>query len=518
MKNAIELIRVSTEQQAGEDRAGIPAQRAANQRTARLYGLSIVRTIEIVDVSGASVLNSPEMQQLLRLMESPEIHGVVAKEFSRLIRPEKFTDYALLQHFIDTQTVLYLPDGPIDLASKTGRLLGTIRAAVAGMERREIVERMMDAKESMRRSGKHAGGGNSLPYGVGYSKDRGWYYTTDAEKVRDAFRIFLSGDTSYSRIGERLNIPRTSVRYILENPIYAGWRVYDEKRDPAPTAYVPRPDGRQGYRKKVKRGADEIIRVRVFNEALISDDDFERVQQIVDLKRQKHWRSCENKPARYTYNGFLTCGACASLMYTHSSKQDFYVCKSAHPRERRKRALIGLERCDNRYMLRAKLEPKLDVLLGEKLTEPLFLERLVASYNGESESVASSRQNQLALAAKIDSLREKRRRVMESFFDGLISKDECTTRVEAIDRDLCAFDRLMADSSQRRAPTSVAEIRAALEPFTEWEFLEPEDKRALLSILCPEISVFRYTIKTVALSLAAPGSGGDDVSRLRKAP
>jgi DNA invertase Pin-like site-specific DNA recombinase len=118
MKSVIELIRVSTEQQAGEDRAGIPAQREINRRTARAYGLTIVKSIEIVDVSGTAVLSSPQMQELLRLMEAPEIHGVITKEFSRLMRPEKFTDYALLQQFIDTRTVLYLPDGPIDLVQR----------------------------------------------------------------------------------------------------------------------------------------------------------------------------------------------------------------------------------------------------------------------------------------------------------------------------------------------------------------------------------------------------------------
>lgn len=518
MKNAIELIRVSTEQQAGEDRAGIPAQREANQRTAQRFSLKIVRTFEIVDVSGASVLKSPEMQEILELMESPEIHGVIAKEFSRLMRPENFGDYALLQHFIDTQTVLYLPDGPIDFGSKTGRLLGTIRAAVAGMERREIVERMMDAKESMRRSGKHAGGHNSLPFGVGYSSEKGWYYTADAEKVREAFRIFLSGETSYGRIGERLNISRTSVRFILENPIYAGWRVYDEKRDPAPTAYVPRPDGRQGYRKKMKRSPDEIIQVRVFTDALVSDEDFERVQQTIELKRLKHWRAHDDKPARYTYNGFLICGACNSLVYTHSSKHDFYACKSAHPRERRKRALVGLGRCDNRYMLRAKLEPKLDFLLGEKLREPDFLNRVIDGYQESMNKAAvSPGNNPQAIAAKINSLQEKRRRVLDSLFDGLISKDECTRRIEAIDRDLNAFERLLAESALKQIPRSTDQIRAALEPLGEWEFLDREDKRALLSILCPEIGVFCYTIKTVALNLAAVSASCDEVNRRRKA-
>jgi DNA invertase Pin-like site-specific DNA recombinase len=512
MKNAIELIRVSTEQQAGEDRAGIPAQREANRRTALVYGLTIVKTIEIVDVSGASVLKSPEMQELLRLMESSEIHGVVAKEFSRLMRPENFADFALLQAFVDSNTILYLPEGPIDFSSKTGRLMGTIRAAMAGMERREIVERMMDAKESMRRAGKHAGGANHLPFGVGYSDEKGWFYTADAEKVREAFRIFLSGETSYERIGERLNIPRTSVRFILENPIYTGWRVYDEKRDPSPTAYVPRPDGRQGYRKKMKRSADEVIRVRVMSDALVSDEDFARVQQTVELKRLKHWRSYEDKPARYTYNGFLACGDCGSLVYTFSSKYDFYHCKSSHPRERRKRALVGLEQCTNRYMLRTKLEPKLNFLIGDKLCEPDFLERVVETYNESLLKDSPSSQGPQVLTAKINQLQEKRSRVLDSFFEGLISKDECGPRIDAIDHDLDVFRNLLADSAQKQLPRSTDQIRAALEPLAEWEFLEREDKRTLLANLCPEISVFRYKIKAVSLNLAALSAGCDEVN------
>ena len=58
---------------------------------------------------------------MIELMRSPEIHGVVTKEFSRLMRPENFDDYQLLQHFAETKTILYLPEGPIDLGSKMGR-------------------------------------------------------------------------------------------------------------------------------------------------------------------------------------------------------------------------------------------------------------------------------------------------------------------------------------------------------------------------------------------------------------
>src|SRR5260370_33935539 len=116
---------------------------------------------------------------------------------------------------------------------------------------------MNDAKESMRRAGKHPGGESSLPYGVTYSPKTGWSYTADAEKVRTAFRLFLSGETSYTVLSQKLHIPRTNVRFILENPIYTGWRGYREKRDTCTPEYLNKPGGRQDYRPNNTRTADE---------------------------------------------------------------------------------------------------------------------------------------------------------------------------------------------------------------------------------------------------------------------
>ena len=108
MKKAIELIRVSTIQQAGDDRFSIPAQRTINRKTAAANGLTIAKTIEISDVGGSDVLASPEIQDLIKRIQSPEIEGVVAREFSRLMRPENLGDFSLLQAFADSKTLLYL--------------------------------------------------------------------------------------------------------------------------------------------------------------------------------------------------------------------------------------------------------------------------------------------------------------------------------------------------------------------------------------------------------------------------
>jgi DNA invertase Pin-like site-specific DNA recombinase len=519
-KKVIELIRVSTEGQAAEDRAGIPAQREINRRTANAFGLIIFKTIEIVDVSGASVLASPEMQQLLRLMESTEIHGVVAKEFSRLIRPEKFTDYALLQHFIDTGTVLYLPDGPIDLRSKTGRFIGTIRAAVAGLERREIVERMQDAKEAMRRAGKHAGGPSSLPYGVGYSKQRGWHLTAEAEKVKEAFSLFLSGETSYLEIGHKLNIPRTSVRFILENPIYTGWRVYDEKRDPSASGYVAGPNGRQGDRKKIARSPDEVIRVRVFD-GIVTEEDFNRVQNVIELKRKKHWRSRQDSPNRYTYNGFLTCGDCGQPLYTHSSKDDFYICKTRHTRERRLRARQGLEPCANRYMLRSRLEARIDQLLGTQLVKPEFLETVLDQYKVNQRPTLNPQIDEQAVKEKLSALTAKSERILDAFLDGVIDRRQRDSLLEDTEREAATYRKLLGDSAAPLKPhpiEGVGTILSVVQPFAEWEFLSRDDRRKLLRLLCPEIAVDRYKVKYLTLNLKAESEGRIEVDRSRTEP
>lgn len=262
MHRVIELIRVSTEGQAGDDRAGIPAQRAVNRRTAQSHGLEIVRTIEMADVSGTAVLRAPEMQELLRLIEDPGISGVVAREFSRLMRPERFEDFVLLQAFADTNTILYLPEGPLDLSTKMGSFMGGIRALIAGLERREILERMQSAKEEMRPTGRNPDSSRTLPIGVSYEDGR-WSYTPEAEKIRRAFDQVLHTTRPYAQIANELNLPRTSLRYTLQNPIWAGYRVYAQKRDQSPAGYVASADGRQGYRRKIARAPEEVIRIRV---------------------------------------------------------------------------------------------------------------------------------------------------------------------------------------------------------------------------------------------------------------
>jgi DNA invertase Pin-like site-specific DNA recombinase len=487
MKKVIELIRVSTEAQAATDRASIPAQRAVNRRTCLQYGLEIVRSIEISDVSGACVLLAPEIQQLIQAMASPEIHGVVAREFSRLMRPENFEDFALLQVFVDSKTVLYLPEGPLDLNSKTGRLMGTIRAAIAGMERTEILERIWTAKEEKRRRGELAQSQIVLPWGVGHDPARGFYYKPEAERVREAFRFFLSGNQSYLQLSKMVGVTPRGMHTIMRNPIWIGWRVIDKKRDTSSAGRYPSVNGRQADRRKIARAPEDVIRVKVIDNPLISDADFRAVQEIMDLKQAKHWRTQPDIEHRFTYNGFLTCSACGKVVHTAFARRDYYACKGRRSEHT----------CKTKYMGRERLEGRLDSLFAVRLTCPEFLERCVDELerrNAHDDSVARFQR----LSAQVAGLGEKRTRVMDAFFDGTISRQERDSRLTVIDRDIESARGILM-----RYPSTIPDLDALIEafaPLVEWEHWSREQKRSLLATIAPDIRVADYQIAALGLS------------------
>jgi DNA invertase Pin-like site-specific DNA recombinase len=489
MKRVIELIRVSTEGQAASDRASIPAQRAVNARTCSQFGLEVVRSIEVTDVSGASVLLAPEIQDLMRLIQSPEIDGVVTREFSRLMRPENFADYALLQAFVDSKTVLYLPEGPIDLSSKSGRLMGSIRAAIAGLERTEILERVWSAKEEKRRRGELAQSPIVLPFAVGYDKVHGgFYYKPEAERVRQAFRLFLAGTQNYAKLAQLVGVTPRGMHIILRNPIWTGWRVIDKKRDTTAAGRYPTVNGRQADRRKVRRAPEEVIRTRVIAEPLISEAEFQSVQRIMDLKQSKHWRCQEKIERRFLYNGFLTCSTCGDVIHTALARRDYYACKG-------RRTNHG---CRTKYMRREKLEAVLDELFAASLTSPTFVSRCVEEVKKRAAQGDSARQIQ-RLTAEINSLRRKRERVVDSYVAEAIGAEDRDRRIKAIDGDI----RVAQDTLISLDPTPSLDEAKLIEAFAilgEWEYWSRDQKRSVLSALVPDIRVANYDIESIGLN------------------
>jgi Recombinase len=345
--------------------------------------------------------------------------------------------------------------------------MGTIRAAIAGLERTEILERIWTAKEEKRRRGELAQSKIVLPWGVGYEEDRGFYYKPEAQRIREAFDQFLAGKQSYARLAQLVGVTPRGMHLILRNPIWTGVRVIDKKRDTSAAGRYAGKNGRQADRRKIARSPDEVIRLRVIDEPLISQTDFRTVQEIMDLKQKKHWRSRTNEH-RFTYNGFLTCSRCGEIIHTALARRDYYACKGRRT----------FHTCQTRYMARKTLEDTLDCLFAERLTSPAFLERCVSDLLRRSESSDSVVRMQ-RLTSALANARHRRERVIDTFLDEVISREEQ-------EKPLVSADL-----------STLAEVLA---PLAEWDFWNREQKRKLLSALVPDIKVADYKVAALGLN------------------
>lgn len=485
------VFRVSTLLQAGEDRASFATQRAAAESICKLHQLEMTHEIEYSDVSGASVLLAPEMQRLIQLMMSGQIRGVIAREFSRLMRPESFADYALLQAFADSHTILYLPEGPIDFSDKMGRFLGTVRAAMAGLERSEILERVWAAKEIKRKKGELAQSPIVLGFGVGYKKGRGFFYTPEAQLVREAALKFLAGNQNYNELAKTLGVTPRGMHLILRNPIWTGYRVIDKKRDPSPSGKYIRSDGRQADRRKIARPESEVIRVQVIKKPLLTEDQFKALQDAMDLKQRKHWRSDHDYVHRFTYHSFLTCSECDEDIQTALARRDYYVCKgrrSAHS-------------CKSQYMARERLETVLDQMFADQLQSRSFLTACVNEllYRADRPEEASEHRR---LTKELNKLHAQRERVVDLYVRGRISQSESNKRLDKMDATIRATNAALKRCTPETWVMDVDKLVEIFAPLGEWQAWSREQKRQVLAVIAPDIRVANYQIESLGLNPA----------------
>jgi DNA invertase Pin-like site-specific DNA recombinase len=454
------------------------------------------------------VLFAPEMQELFRVMESPDIHAVVTKEFSRLVRPATYADYCIMDQFVKTNTTLYLPDGPIDFATDTGQMIGPLRAMMAGWERRTILDRMFRAKEAKRRRGELAQSKAVLPWGVEYEQGRFFYKSEAKEPVRQAFALVLSGTFDYNTIARmlqasgvvnvhtgRASVTARGARWIMSNPIWMGWRIIDHKRSGERYA---RDDGRQAQRKKVLRSPDEVIKVKVIDQPLISEADFYRAQEIIARKEARHWRSRPNYVHRFIYGGRLTCARCGEMLYSsgsngrHGERRDFYVCRGRRV----------AHRCNAPYMRRERLEQQLDGLFARHFTDPDFLGECIHTLHQRANNGEAARRRD-HLKLEIATLERRRARVVDSYIDGGIkTSEERDRRLAAAEQQLQQRQQaLVALEAEAPAQLTVAALAKLLAPLAEWEYWSVEQKRAVLATLVPDIIVANYQVKSLGIRL-----------------
>lgn len=324
----ISLVRVSTQEQAEDDRAGIPAQQESVGRIIARYELDCIDTVVLTNVSGTSTFQCPDILRLLQRLATNEVGGIVITRMDRLLRPDKYGDFALLGAIQSAGAMIFDETGVIDLSSDHGFLSAGFSALFAGQEIRTFKRRVSAGKEIKRRKGECPNSHITLPLGVGYNRKlQQWYYKDGIEKVETAFRLLDEGKCeSLASVAESIGMTPRGVAHILRNKIYIGFKEYTWKRGEK----YPSKDGRQSDRKKVKRSPKEIISTQVISVPAIDPVRFERVQKILDTVNSL-WRVSRTGGRPHLGSSILVCSRCGRNLNCKPGKGEkggYYVCAS----------------------------------------------------------------------------------------------------------------------------------------------------------------------------------------------
>jgi DNA invertase Pin-like site-specific DNA recombinase len=519
-QKAVGMIRVSTAAQADEGHYGVPAQQEAIKKIAKQYNLDLVEVISYNDVSGTEVMFSAPMKRMLKLIQRPDITAVVAKEFSRIIRP-KPADMILLDRFRENDIIVYIESGPIDVKKPIDEFNVGVRGLVDKLELHTLLKRSMDGKEEGRRDGASVSGSNTLPSIVLWDKKtHTWAYDdVVAPKVREAGLMLIAGTHSLQTIittlhlrlkkrgvlSTRLTDP-SALRRLLRNPICKGVKIWADKLDPRITRehlrYVDPKDGEMKYHShpRITRKDDDVIPPRqVITPGLFSPEEFKSITDILDAKSTaKHQVHDLTNPSTNYAGGMLYCECGEPLWVWASGKHGggcrrYYVCRTQKNRFRKD----AVARCQSKPMRAVDLDVALDTFFTTRFADPEFLKELLSGYEERNASDGQAHRKE-SMLARIQKLAAKRDAVIDDRQEGTITKAERDVKLKTINAEADSL-RTLVDSirdTPKLTPEGLVEL---FEPLYCFDLLHRDDKRMLLTALFQQITVRDYDVTSFVL-------------------
>lgn len=505
----ISLIRVSTEEQAKGDKAGIPRQIESNRIGLQRHGLEMLREVTVIDVSGSNVLFDPQFQQIFEDLKRPDVAGVIVSEQSRLLRPMEFGDFALLDHFLKNKKFVFTMSEKLDPNSQHGFTALTVHAMMAGNELREIHKRFADGKEVERKKGRHMSGPTSLPRGVKFVRLRdpltgkvvSEHWELDpivAAMVRRAYELLFAGD-SCAMIADELGFVDSSNAIIrmLKNPIWKGYREYTTRMAGEKYQPISRKTGLPGkFRCRVVR-RDTPLLVKIDLPSVVSDEEWERAQEILSRRTKGNLRRRKSEDL-FLLSGLAKCSCGRALYLNHAPINSrwgpgAYYCATNHKVNRKR---WNVEPCEGSSIQATKL----DTFLEEVLTKYLLDAELIAALLPKAAKMkAAADPAKAKREARLVEIKAESKRARDLAVKGLMPDDELKERVRSLELEARSLEKLAPVAAAE--PLSAALIVKLLTAFfAGFANLPIAEKRNLLRRAVREITVGSRSVLSVTLN------------------
>jgi site-specific DNA recombinase len=294
---------------------------------------------------------------------------------------------------------------------------------------------------------------------------------------------------------------------LLKNEIYIGYRTYTQKRSPKKNT---KPDGRQGDKKKINRSPDEIIRVKVIDEPLISEDVFREIQERVKNKSAEYHKKKSLPGKRFLYAGFLRCGECGQILYSTSGgrnhQKDYYYCRSKNYLYSRKN---GPSKCKSCYIQKEHVENTVTSFVSEKLTQKNYLNSLIKQIFSNSKIKETEAQT-LHQKRELKRIKRKKAKILDLYGDGLFTKEELDKKVNCLNDEVsiikAKLTKLERSEEFKKNIVAGENIETIVTTLTEFPYWTPTQKRTYLRSQMSDFSVTKEGITSFTLNFCKLGN------------
>jgi len=335
--------RLSEESEANRERATIETQMDLLRRFVADSD-DIVVEKEYFDISYSGTnFNRPGFEEMIQDMRKGIINCIIVKDLSRLGR-----DYIETGNYIErvfpffNVRFLAVTDG-YDSNKSGEELMMPLKNMVNEMYSKDLSKKVRTAFETMRKNGEYPTG--SVPYG--YQRVNRHLLPDDEVKdiVIEIFDLFLHGSKINSIVKhftEKTVNPR-AYKYlksgnVIPEGFYTGWNiqtVHNILANPAYTGTSIWNKSKKVNGKRVKLPEKEWAVVENTHEALVSREDFDKVQKMLKKKAADFHASCVHDHAQYNLFGKkIICGDCGKTMgfrveyLKNGSNKKIYRCRT----------------------------------------------------------------------------------------------------------------------------------------------------------------------------------------------
>ena len=304
-------------------------------------GIRIARTYREI-VSGDTIAERPQVQQLLQDVNAGLWDGVLAVDVDRFGRGDSIDQGIIMQSFMYANVLVITPDMIYDHSDDSDAVFFEIKLFFSRREYNMIKKRMQRGRMASALDGCYMG---SRPV-YGYERvklqgRKGWSLKPVPEKaeiVRAVFDWYAHGmdgrDVGAAVIADRLNgmglrtdlgnpFEASYIRHMLQNPAYIGKVQWNQRT----TQYAIR-DGKRVHSRP--KNADPVL-VDGHHEGIVDPSLFAQVQQMFTTheKRPKNKQADVANPLA----GLIVCGVCGRHLQLKGDKRrrsGFLGCVTQH--------------------------------------------------------------------------------------------------------------------------------------------------------------------------------------------